>query len=102
MNTSDLREPEYPLSYLLPNGKIFVLGPTQGITRTLDVNAQTWTAGPNLPLTSGSAAYYRPGKGAVRRRRREGCGIAAAGGRHRPDAGDAGLALRRADGVPAV
>ncbi len=62
VNTSDLREPEYPLSYLEPNGKIFVLGPTQGITRTLDVNAQTWTAGPNLPLTSGSAAYYRPGK----------------------------------------
>ena len=62
VNTSDLREPEYPLSYLLPNGKIFVLGGTQGIARTLNVAAETWTNSGTLPTKHGSAAMYRPGK----------------------------------------
>ncbi len=62
INTSDMHDGGYPLTWVLPNGKIFVMGAAPGVIRTLDVNAQTWTNSGNLQFTFGSAAMYRPGK----------------------------------------
>jgi hypothetical protein len=64
VSTSDIREDEYPLSYTLPSGKVFVIGPSTGRTRILDVSAQTWTNA-NIgtsPVLNGTAVMYRPGK----------------------------------------
>jgi hypothetical protein len=62
VNTGDMREPEYPLAWLLPSGNIFVAAPTQAIARVLNVSAQSWNAAPNLPLKFGSMVMYEPGK----------------------------------------
>jgi hypothetical protein len=62
VNTGDMHDPEYPLAFLAPDGRILVVAATPGIARVLDVNAQTWTALPNMPQRFGSAAMYRPGQ----------------------------------------
>jgi hypothetical protein len=64
VNTSDVQEENYPLGFVLPTGNLFVIGPDQGNTRILNVNAQTWTtavAG-TAPVIFGSAIQYRPGQ----------------------------------------
>ena len=64
VSTSTLREEQYPFSFALPNGKVFVIGEMSNINGVLDVNAGTWqtgVAGPN-PFANGTAAMYRPGK----------------------------------------
>ena len=43
VSTSQIHEEEYPFSYLLPNGKVFTMGPDEDVTYILDVDAQTWT-----------------------------------------------------------
>jgi hypothetical protein len=63
ISTSQVHEPEYPLSYVLPNGKVFVLGPSTGQAFTLDPSAPSWTAmGGASTVRNGSAVMYRPGK----------------------------------------
>jgi plastocyanin len=64
VSTADVKEGEYPLSYQLPNGKVFIIAPSTGLTRLLDVGAQTYGASglATAPLINGSAAMYRPGK----------------------------------------
>jgi hypothetical protein len=64
VNTSVIHETEYPLSFLMPNGKIFVIGPESDAVRVLDPIAPSWV-NPNigaLPSRFGSAAMYLPGK----------------------------------------
>ncbi len=64
VSTADVHETEYPLSFLLPNGKMLIIAPQGGITRLLDPNASTYGSvglGSN-PMLNGSAAMYRPGK----------------------------------------
>jgi hypothetical protein len=64
VNTSDVKEGEYPLSFLLPNGKVFVIAPSTGATRLLDVSGPTYSSAGlgTAPNLNGSAAMYRPGK----------------------------------------
>ena len=62
VSTSDLHEEEYPLSFLLPSGKVFTIISSKGNARLLDVSARTWTSLPATTVTSGSAVQYRPGK----------------------------------------
>jgi hypothetical protein len=62
ISTSQLQEPEYPLSYLLPSGKIFTIAPVIGKSFVLDPIAKTWGQVGGNTLQNGSAAMYLPGK----------------------------------------
>ncbi|HET7486281.1 MAG TPA: fibronectin type III domain-containing protein [Acidimicrobiales bacterium] len=63
VSTSQVHEEEYPFSYLLPNGKVFTIGPSEDLSFQLDVANQTWTptGGPS-GVRNGSSVMYRPGK----------------------------------------
>ena len=62
--TPDLHEDEYPLSFLLPDGRVFTLVSSTSQSRILDVAAATWhSAGLGAtPVANASAAIYRPGQ----------------------------------------
>lgn len=64
ISTSDVQEDEYPLNFLMPSGKLFVLAPSTGATRLLDPTALTYVAAAAgaSPVNNGSAAMYLPGK----------------------------------------
>ncbi|MGH9184597.1 MAG: galactose oxidase-like domain-containing protein, partial [Acidimicrobiales bacterium] len=62
ISTPQVHERLYPLSFLLPNGKVLVIAPQTGATYVLDVDNQTWTSVGTAPLRNGSAAMYQPGK----------------------------------------
>jgi hypothetical protein len=63
ISTSQVHEEEYPLSYLLPNGRIFTIASSVGRSFELDPDAPSWTAvGGTMSELNGSAAMYRPGK----------------------------------------
>lgn len=53
---------EYPSTFLLPNGKLFVANGIDGKSRTLDLQTQTWTTYGADPAPTGTAVMYRPGK----------------------------------------
>jgi hypothetical protein len=56
--------PYYPLSFLLPNGKVLITGSTDlsGPARTLDVSTQSWAVVDPIVFDGASAAMYLPGK----------------------------------------
>ncbi|HEY3716352.1 MAG TPA: fibronectin type III domain-containing protein [Jatrophihabitantaceae bacterium] len=62
INTSSVHEVEYPFSYEVPSGKVFVIGPEEDNSHLLDVNAQTWTSTGSAGMFNGSSIMYRPGK----------------------------------------
>lgn len=62
VSTASIRELGYPLSYLMPDGRIFVHGSSNGATGILDVDARTWSPGPSTTVINGSTALYGPGK----------------------------------------
>lgn len=62
ISTSQVHEPEYPLSYLLPSGSVMTIAPSVGQSFLLDPSAQTWTQVGGATLFNGSAAQYLPGK----------------------------------------
>jgi hypothetical protein len=62
ISTSQLHEPEYPLAYLQPSGKVLVIAGKAAQSFLLDVNAQTWGPVGGTTLANGSAAMYLPGK----------------------------------------
>ena len=62
VSTSDMHEEDYPLTFLMPNGKLYVVSATLGLSRILDLNAPSWTAGSPLNTNLGSVAMYQPGK----------------------------------------
>jgi hypothetical protein len=53
---------QYPLSYLLPNGQIFIAAGVDDKARTLNLASQTWTTLGVNPAATGTAAMYQPGK----------------------------------------
>ncbi len=63
ISTSQVHEEEYPFSYLIPNGNVLNIGPSEDVTHELDVNNQTWTqiAG-SSGVVNGSSVQYLPGK----------------------------------------
>ncbi len=63
VSTSQIHEEEYPFSYLLPNGNVFTIGPSEEVSYELNVANETWTAtGGASGVTNGSSVMYRPGK----------------------------------------
>ena len=52
----------YPLSFELPNGRLFVFDPEGGHLGVLDLATGRFSALPDSPIRFGSAAMYRPGK----------------------------------------
>ncbi len=63
VSTSQVHEEEYPFSYLIPNGNVFTIGPSEDKSFELNVNAKTWTqAGGSSGVVNGSSVMYLPGK----------------------------------------
>ncbi len=63
VSTSEVHEEEYPFSYLIPNGNVFTIGPSEDVSYELNVANQTWTStGGASGITNGSSIMYRPGK----------------------------------------
>jgi hypothetical protein len=63
VSTSQVHEVEYPFSYLIPNGNILNIGPSEDVTHELNVGSQTWTpVGGASGLLNGSSVQYLPGK----------------------------------------
>jgi hypothetical protein len=63
VSTADLKEDEYPLAFMLPDGRVLVFAPKSGESAILDVSAGTWEPtglGPS-PARNHSAAQVRPG-----------------------------------------
>jgi hypothetical protein len=63
VDTSQIHELEYPNTYLLPNGNVFVLGEQEDVSFELNVANQTWTqVGGSSGVVNGGSVMYRPGK----------------------------------------
>jgi hypothetical protein len=60
--TGNMHDPEYPLSFLLPDGTIYSISALLGQAYTLTVSPQSWSSPSAIPQRNGSAAMYRPGK----------------------------------------
>ena len=104
MPSASRRMPLYPFMFVLPNGKLFDAGPDT-TTRTLDLNTGQWSVVGQSPIDGQSAVMYRPGQDLEERHlgrsRVPGPARDERLGHDRHDRRVAGLALRRADGVPA-
>ncbi len=62
VSTSQIHEEEYPFSFLIPNGNIFTIGPSEDVSYELNVPNETWTSVGASGVTNGSSVMYRPGK----------------------------------------
>jgi hypothetical protein len=62
VHTSEVHEVEYPFSYEIPSGNVFVMGPEEDSSHILNVNSQTWTSTGSSGVINGSSVMYRPGK----------------------------------------
>ncbi|HEX3975509.1 MAG TPA: fibronectin type III domain-containing protein [Solirubrobacteraceae bacterium] len=63
VSTSQVHEEEYPFSYLIPNGNVFTIGPSEDLSFELNVSAKTWTpVGGSSGVVNGSSVMYLPGK----------------------------------------
>src|SRR5262245_13764207 len=62
ISTSQVHEEEYPLSFLLPNAKIFTIASSVAQAYMLDPIAPSWGPVGGKTLFNGSAAMYLPGK----------------------------------------
>jgi hypothetical protein len=64
LTAAQYTQPTYPYMFLLPDGKVLYSGSdiAHTITRTLDIQAQTWTTLDSTIVPGGSAAMYLPGK----------------------------------------
>ena len=63
ISTSQVHEEEYPFSYLIPNGNVLTIGPSEDVTYEMNVANQTWTpVGGQSGVVNGSSIQYRPGK----------------------------------------
>ncbi len=57
-----MHDDEYPLSFLVPNGLLFILSHDNGSAQYLNTQTQKWSSMPAMPMLNGSAIQYRPGK----------------------------------------
>jgi hypothetical protein len=63
ISTSQVHEEEYPFSYLVPNGNVLTIGPSEDVTYEMNVGNQTWTpVGGQSGVLNGSSVQYLPGK----------------------------------------
>ena len=63
LNSARMSIPQYPMVYLLADGRLLQSGTTEHptITRTLDIATQTWTTIDSQLLDGGSGVMYAPG-----------------------------------------
>jgi hypothetical protein len=62
ISTPQIHEQEYPFSYLIPNGNVFTIGPSEDNSFELNAANQTWTqVGGASGILNGSSVMYRPG-----------------------------------------
>jgi len=59
---AQLNVAEYPQTYVMPDGKIFIAAAADRQSRILDVAGQTWTNLGISPPSFGTSAMYLPGK----------------------------------------
>ena len=64
LNSASQDIPQYPMVYLLADGRLLQSGTTEHptATRTLNVSTQTWTTVDSRQLDGGSGVMYLPGK----------------------------------------
>ena len=62
INTSQLKEEEYPVNFHLPDGKILAISPQYGPVQVLSADATSWVNVNTTPIILGSAVQYQPGK----------------------------------------
>ena len=64
LNNASMSIPQYPMVYLLADGRLLQSGSTEHptVTRTLDLTTQTWTTIDSQMLEGGSGVMYAPGK----------------------------------------
>jgi len=64
LNNARMSIPQYPMMYLLPDGRLLQSGTTENptLTRALDIATQTWTTIESQMLDAGSGVMYAPGK----------------------------------------
>jgi Galactose oxidase-like, Early set domain/Fibronectin type III domain/Glyoxal oxidase N-terminus len=63
ISTAQIHEEEYPFSYLIPNGNVLMIGPSEDVTYEMNVDQQTWTpVGGQSGVVNGSSVMYLPGK----------------------------------------
>ncbi len=63
ISTSQIHEEEYPFSYLIPNGHVLTIGPSEDVSYEMNVDNQTWTSvGGQSGVLNGSSVQYLPGK----------------------------------------
>jgi hypothetical protein len=63
ISTPQVHEEEYPFSYLIPNGNVLTIGPSEDVTYEMNVASQTWTpVGGQSGVLNGSSVQYLPGK----------------------------------------
>ncbi len=62
ISTTQVHEEEYPLSFLLPSGKIFTMATSAARSYILDPLSPSWGAVGGQTLFNGSAVMYLPGK----------------------------------------
>ena len=102
VNTSQVHEEEYPFSYLVPNGNVFTIGPSEDKSFLLNVPNQTWTpVGGSSGVVNGSSVMYRPGQilysGGTQHAGQQLAGQGELGG-DRPELADPDVAADGADG----
>jgi hypothetical protein len=63
ISTSQVHEEEYPFSYLVPDGRVFTIGPAEDLSFFLNATNPSWTQVGGLSgIKNGSSVMYRPGK----------------------------------------
>ena len=62
VSTSQIHEEEYPFSFLVPNGEVFAIGPSEDVSYLLNVAKESWTSVGSSGIKNGSSVMYRPGK----------------------------------------
>jgi hypothetical protein len=62
VSTSQIKEEEYPFSFLIPNGNVFTIGPSEDVSYELNVEKESWTSVGSSGIVNGSSVMYRPGK----------------------------------------
>ncbi len=62
ISTAQVQEPEYPFSYLLPNGNVYTMAPSVDESFELNVSAPSWAqVNSSSGILNGSSVMYRPG-----------------------------------------
>ena len=69
ISTSQVHEQEYPFSYLVPNGNVLTIGPSEDVSYEMNVDNQTWTpVGGQSGILNGSSDHVPARQDPLQRR----------------------------------